>query len=73
MKTRLDAQRCAWQLSPLPSPTPAGPCGRFFPEKDVLLELVDDFLAKRGKFAIDGCAPGAPRNTRAMESGRERS
>jgi len=26
----------------------------FFPEKDGLLELVDDFLAKRGKFAIDG-------------------
>jgi len=26
----------------------------FFPEKDALLELVDDFMAKRGKFAIDG-------------------
>jgi chaperone BCS1 len=26
----------------------------FFPEKDAMLELVDDFLAKRGKFAIDG-------------------
>jgi len=26
----------------------------FFPEKGALLELVDDFLAKRGKFAVDG-------------------
>lgn len=27
----------------------------FFPEKDPLLQLVDDFLEKRGKFAIKGC------------------
>ena len=26
----------------------------FFPEKEMLLKLVDDFLQKRGKFAVDG-------------------